>query len=107
MNKIRLREKIAEIAGRPYFPIEVSKFNDQVARVALFDGEFHWHQHEEDELFFVYEGEIEVQFKEKENVRVKEGEFFVVPKKVEHCPKGVVPSYVIFFESSSTNPKGD
>lgn len=35
------------------------RVNDAVARLAVVEGEFHWHKHErEDEFFFVLEGRL-------------------------------------------------
>ncbi|MDP7115630.1 MAG: cupin domain-containing protein [Candidatus Woesearchaeota archaeon] len=105
---IELEEKIKEINGKPYFPVEVAKVNDQVVRMALFEGDFHWHTHaEEDELFFVYKGEIEIQYKDRDNVRLKQGQMHVVPKGVEHCPKSIQPSYVLMFEPYQTKSEKD
>lgn len=105
---INLEDKIKEINGKPYSPVEVARINNQVVRMALFDGEFHWHKHiDEEELFFVYKGEIEIQYKDKPNMRVKQGEMIVVPKGIEHCPKSIVPSYVLLFEHYKTNSEGD
>jgi len=105
---VNLEEKIKEIGGKPYAAVEVARVNDQVVRMSLEDGEFHWHKHsDEDELFFVYRGEIEIQYRDRPNVRVKEGEMTVVPRGVEHCSRGIVPSYVLLFEPNQVNAHGD
>ncbi|MBS3135758.1 cupin domain-containing protein [Candidatus Woesearchaeota archaeon] len=105
---IDLKQKIKEFGGKPYSPIDVSRINDYVVRMALFDGEYHWHKHaNDDELFFVYIGEIEIQYKGRKNARVKEGQMHIVPKGTEHCPRSIKPSYVLLFEPFNVNPKGD
>nr|WP_240923467.1 cupin domain-containing protein [Thermococcus sp. 18S1] len=56
--------------------------------MALFDGEYHWHRHEnEDELFYVYRGRIVVQLRGQPDVVLSEGEMTVVPRGMEHCPR--------------------
>ncbi|MBI5065149.1 cupin domain-containing protein [Candidatus Woesearchaeota archaeon] len=108
MPVINLKQKIKEIGGKPYSPVDVARVNDQVVRMALFDGEFHWHKHaDEDELFFVFKGEIEIQYKDRDNVRLKQGQMHVVPKGVEHCPKSIKPSYVLMFEPYQVNTQGN
>lgn len=103
-----LKDKIKEIGNKPWSPFEVARVNDQVVRMALFDGEFHWHKHKfEDELFLVYSGEIEIQYKDRPNVRLKEGGIAIVPKNVEHCPKSIMPSYVLLFEPLKIKSNGD
>ncbi|MFH1850697.1 MAG: cupin domain-containing protein [archaeon] len=104
---VDLKQKIREIGGKPYCPVDVVRVNDQVIRMALVDGEFHWHRHAEDELFFVYSGEIVIQYKDRGNVRLAQGQMHVVPKGKEHCPKSIGPSYVLLFEPYKVNTRGD
>jgi len=55
---VNLDDKMGEI-DKPWSPIEVALVNDYVVRMALFLGEYHWHEHmNEDELFYVYKGRI-------------------------------------------------
>ena len=84
---ISLKEKMAKIP-QPWSPIELLKANDQVARMALFDGEYPWHKHvNEDELFYVYKGSIIIQVRGHPNIALHEGEMAVIPKGVEHSPR--------------------
>jgi hypothetical protein len=51
--RIDIEAKCEEI-GEPWSPVDLATVNDQVIRMALFHGEYHWHRHEEeDELFYV------------------------------------------------------
>jgi len=94
-----LTQKIQEIANRPWHPVEIARVNDQVVNLALFEGEFKWHEHKnDDEFFLVHSGEIIIQMKDQEDIHLKEGESAVVPKGIQHCPKAIVPSYVLMFE---------
>lgn len=104
-----LKDKIEEIAGRPWYPVEIAKVNNQVVRLALCKGEYHWHKHDnEDELFYVVEGELVIQMKKPYlDIVLKKGEIAVVPKGVEHCPKSDADTYVLMFEPYSLQSKGD
>ncbi|MFX0091425.1 MAG: cupin domain-containing protein [Candidatus Hodarchaeota archaeon] len=74
----------------------------------MYDGEYPWHKHEkEDELFYVHKGRIVIQFRNRENVVLNEGEIVVVPKGVEHSPKSLEKSYVLMFEPSTLKSPGD
>ncbi len=107
-SAIKLGDKINEIGGRPWSPVEVTRINDQVIRIALFKGEYHWHNHaDEDELILVYEGRIVVQFKDRPNVELNTGEMIIIPKGVEHCPKSLEDSYVLMFEPAGLKSQGD
>ena len=88
-------------------PVDVAFVNDQVIRVALFLGEYHWHKHEEeDELFFVYRGGIKIDL-EDEVIELNEGQLCVIPKGVMHKPKASEPSIVFLFEPVKLKSKGD
>ena len=104
---ISLKSKIEEMF-KPWSPIEVSRVNDQVVRMALFDGEYPWHKHvNEDELFYVYKGSIIIQVRGHPNIALHEGEMAVMPKGVEHSPRSLEPSYVLMFEPRSLKSQGD
>jgi quercetin dioxygenase-like cupin family protein len=104
---INVMDKIKEITT-PWSPVDVAKVNDQVIRLALFDGQYHWHKHtEEDELFYVLKGKIVIQLKGNPDITLHEGEMAVIPKNVEHRPKGLNPSYVLMFEPFVLKSQGD
>ncbi len=108
MPAISLKDKIREIGGKSWSPVDVARVNDQIIRMALLKGEFHWHRHaDEHELFYVYKGNIVIQFKDRPDINLNEGEITVVPKGVEHCPKSTEDSYVLLFEPLAVNTKGD
>lgn len=88
-------------------PVDVARVNDQVVRAALFDGEYHWHKHtEEDELFLVYKGSIRIELRD-EIIKLSHGQLCVIPKGVEHRPVAEVPSVVLLFEPSVLKSRGD
>lgn len=104
---INLEDKIKQI-DKPWSPIEVARVNDQVVRISLLKGEYHWHKHtDEDELFYVYKGSIVIQLKDQPDIALHEGEMVVIPKGVEHRPKSVEPSYVLLFEPYLLETRGD
>ena len=105
-SHINLVEKINQIT-KPWTPIDVARFNDQVVRLALFKGEYHWHRHEnEDELFYVYKGNITIHIRGQNDLVLKEGEMGLVPKGIEHCPRSDGDSYVLMFEPVSLQSAG-
>ncbi len=105
---IKIENKIKEIEGKPWHPIEVARVNDQVVRMALVKGEFHWHKHaNEDELFYVLRGEMIIQMKDYPNITLHDGEIAVIPKGVEHCPKSSMDTYILMFEPYTLKSRGD
>lgn len=107
ITKINIENEMEQI-DRPWSPIEIAWANDQVVRMALVEGEYHWHKHtNEDELFYVYRGSITVQLRDQPDISLDEGEMVVVPRGVEHCPKSAEPSYVLVFEPWVLESRGD
>ncbi len=92
----------------PWSPIEVARVNDQVVRMVLCRGEYHWHRHaEEDELFYVYKGTLVIEMKEHTDITLRAGELAVIPKNVEHRPVSHEPTYVMLFEPHALKSRGD
>jgi mannose-6-phosphate isomerase-like protein (cupin superfamily) len=70
-------------------------------------GEFIWHHHDrEDELFLVLKGTLRMKFREREAI-VREGEFVVVPRGVEHCPVADEEVHIVLIEPKSTLNTGN
>src|SRR5579859_7778319 len=84
MDKISLSEKFS-LFSELFTPKIVATLNENNILLAKVQGEFVWHTHEEDEMFFVVKGKLTIQLRDRE-VRLEPGEIFVVPRGVEHCP---------------------
>ena len=105
---INIEDRTKELGGIPWLPIDMVRVNDQVVRLVLFKGEFHWHKHaKEDELFLVIKGQIIIQLKDQPDINLQEGKMVVIPKGIEHCPKSSKTSYVLLFEPFALKKMGD
>src|SRR5229473_1252342 len=83
MNTINLKEKFSLISEH-YKPCIIGEVNECLVKAVKFKGEFLWHHHDnEDELFLVVKGSFRMKFRDRERL-VREGEFIVVPRGVEH-----------------------
>ncbi|MFB0514412.1 MAG: cupin domain-containing protein [Candidatus Bathyarchaeia archaeon] len=108
ISVISLKDKIREIGGKAWSPVDVARVNEQVVRLSLLEGEFHWHEHtNEDELFYVVKGKIVIQLKDQPDITLSEGQMAVIPKGIEHCPRSSEPSYVLLFEPYALKTRGD
>lgn len=106
MQKINLLEKFAGITGH-WDPKIVGELNDQHVKLVKFQGPFTWHHHEhEDELFYVVKGSFVMELRTG-NIELKEGEFLVVPKGVEHRPNAPEEVWVLLFEPAGTLNTGN
>jgi mannose-6-phosphate isomerase-like protein (cupin superfamily) len=104
---INLGQRIRQI-DKPWSPLEVARVNDQVVRLAMVEGEYHWHKHaNEDELFYVIEGNVTIELKGQPDVHLGEGEMAAVPKGVEHRPRSEEVSYLLVFEPHALVSRGD
>lgn len=85
----------------------IGTLNDCHVKAVKFKGEFIWHHHDnEDELFLVVKGTLRMKFRDRE-VLVREGEFVIVPKGVEHLPVADEEVHVILIEPQSTLNTGN
>ena len=85
----------------------VGELNNQAVKIAKLKGEFIWHHHEnEDEMFFVFKGELTIKLKDQ-NIILKENEFFIIPKGVEHKPVAKDEVWVMMFEPIGTVNTGN
>ena len=106
MGNVSLKDKFAGITEH-WSPEVVAELNGQQVKLAKFLGEFSWHTHnDEDELFLVVGGVIRIEMR-GETVELSEGEFYVVPRGVEHRPVADAEAAVLLFEPSSTIRLGD
>jgi mannose-6-phosphate isomerase-like protein (cupin superfamily) len=106
MEKINLAEKLAKVSEY-WSPKIVGEVNDSYVKLVKFQGEFVWHHHEnEDEMFLVVKGTMRMRFRERD-VLVREGEFIIVPRGVEHMPVAEGEVHVVLFEPKSTLNTGN
>ncbi len=106
MQKVSLAEKLSLFQDY-WSPKIVGALNGQHVKLAKLKGEFVWHHHaEEDELFLVLKGTLNLEFRDRTEV-LQEGEFIIVPKGVEHRPVAPEEVSVLLFEPASTLNTGN
>lgn len=106
MKSINLAEKLAMFSEH-WQPRTVGQFNGHDLRVAKLHGEFVWHRHEDtDDFFLVLSGRLVIQMRSG-NVTLEQGEMFVVPAGVEHCPLAEEEVQVLIIEKEGTPNTGD
>ncbi len=105
-EKVRLREKLATFDER-WSPRIVGELNGQRVLLAKLEGEFVWHAHaDEDEMFLVLHGRLEMQLRDRV-VMLEEGDMFIVPRGVEHRPVAHGVVHAMLFEPASTVNTGN
>ena len=105
-DRIDLAEKLATLEGT-FSPGIVGFLNENKLAVVKVKGEFVWHKHDDtDDFFLVLRGRLTIQMRDRD-VELAEGELFVVPRGVEHCPKAHEEAHVLLIEPRGTVNTGD
>jgi mannose-6-phosphate isomerase-like protein (cupin superfamily) len=106
MEKINVAQKFG-LFNDYWSPKIVGEINDSYVKLVKVKGEFVWHSHEkEDELFLLVKGKLVIRLRERD-VRLEEGEFFIVPKGVEHMPVAEEEAHVLLLEPKTTLNTGN
>jgi mannose-6-phosphate isomerase-like protein (cupin superfamily) len=106
VEKVNVAQKF-DLFSDYWSPKIAAELNDSYVKLAKFKGEFVWHHHEnEDELFFVTKGQLQIKLRDGE-VRIGAGEFVVVPRGVEHMPVAEEEVHVILIEPKTTLNTGN
>jgi mannose-6-phosphate isomerase-like protein (cupin superfamily) len=105
-KSVNLNDQFARFSDT-WSPKIVGELNGQHVKLAkLEEDKCPWHSHDaEDEMFLIVEGTIDIQLRDG-TVSVGPGEFYIVPKTVEHrvVPHGKVK--LILFEPAGTAHTG-
>ncbi|TKX81127.1 cupin domain-containing protein [Halorubrum sp. SD626R] len=107
MEKVTLADAFASIDER-WDPHLAGELNGQAVKLAKAEGEFVWHSHADaDELFLVTDGRLRIEFRDREDVTLEEGELLVVPRGTEHRPVAEPEAQILLFEPAGTRNTGD
>ena len=105
-GKINLKAKLADIHEH-WRPHIVGELNGQEVRLVKLQGEFVWHQHdEEDEAFLVLDGRLRVEFRDGA-VELDPGEMLVVPRGLEHRTAADQETAVLLLERAGARNTGN
>ncbi len=107
MNQVINIEQKFSLFSDYLSPKRIEILNGQQIILAKLKGEFVFHKHDhEDELFMVIKGQLLLELKDK-TVVVNPGEFYTVPKGVEHKPTAKEETHLLLFEPLETKHTGD
>lgn len=106
VNKVNLQQKFDSF-NEHWSPKIVAELNGQQVKLAKLQGEFVWHQHDnEDEMFLVSKGTLQIELEDRTLV-INAGEFVVIPKGTPHRPIAKEEVEVILFEPATTLNTGE
>ncbi|HUS02822.1 MAG TPA: cupin domain-containing protein [Chitinophagaceae bacterium] len=106
MQKVNIAEKLALFSDH-YNPRIAGELNGQQVKLVKLKGEFVWHKHDnEDELFYVLDGTLKMELRDK-TIEINKNEFLIVPRGVEHKPVADNEVSIMLFEPATTLNTGD
>lgn len=99
--------RLADECSERWWNQTLCRVNDCVARLGVFEGEFHWHKHDrEDEVFFVLEGELLLDL-EGRSVTLGPRQGMMVPRGAVHRTRAPRRTVVLMIEAATIAPRGD
>ena len=106
VDKVNLAEKFSKF-DELWTPKLVGELNENYVKLAKGEGELGWHSHEnEDEFFLVVSGHLDIHLRDQV-ISLDPGEFYVVPKGVEHRPVAAPGTEIVLIEPKETKHTGD
>ena len=91
-----------------WFNQTLTKVNDSVVRIGIVHGTFHWHKHDnDDEFFFVLEGELYLDFEDNNTLVLKANQGTTVSKGIMHRPRAPRKVVMLMVETADIKPLGD
>ena len=105
-KKINFKNKYSKFKNHWSHRI-IAEMNDYQFKLAKIKGEFVWHDHKDtDETFIVIEGEMILKLRDKD-IKLSQGEMYVVPKGVEHKPCAINECKILVVEPRGVVNTGD
>jgi hypothetical protein len=100
-------QKLADACADKWYNQTLCKVNDSVVRMAVIQGEYHWHEHKEiDEFFFVLDGKLMIDVEDRV-IELTPRQGFVVPKGVRHRTRAPDRTVILMVERADILPTGD
>lgn len=105
---MNLREEFKSVTN--YFsPKIIAEVNNQYVKIAKIKGnEIPWHNHEnEDELFFIVEGNLLMEIENEPSFIMQNGDLFVVSKGINHRVSSENECLIMMIETKTAKHTGD
>ncbi len=105
--KIVDEKALADACTHKWYNQTLCQVNGSVVRMAVVEGEYHWHQHtDDDEFFYVVEGKLLIDLEGK-TVELAPRQGFVVPKGVRHRTRAPQRTVILMVENAGIVPTGN
>ena len=100
-------KQLADDCKFQWYNQTLCQVNGSVVRLGVFQGEYHWHKHDEDdEFFYVIEGQLLIDLQGR-TVTLEPRQGFVVPKAVPHRTRALQRTVVLMVENAGIISTGN
>ena len=100
-------QALADATTHAWWNQTLCRVNESVVRLGVLQGEYHWHQHEEnDEFFLVLDGRLIVDLRDG-SIDLGPRQATVIPRGLEHRPRAPERTVVLMMEGADIVPTGD
>jgi len=98
---------LADACTFKWYNQTLCQVNNSVIRLGVFEGEYHWHKHDnDDEFFYVVEGKLLIDLKDRV-IELAPRQGTVVPKGVLHRTRAPMRTVALMVETAAIVPTGD
>jgi mannose-6-phosphate isomerase-like protein (cupin superfamily) len=98
---------LADACTYKWYNQTLCQVNESVVRMAVVEGEYHWHKHDaDDEFFYVVEGRFLIDLEDR-TVDLAPRQGFVIPKGVLHRTRALERTVILMVENAGIIPTGD
>src|SRR5947208_16941718 len=99
-------KSLADSCPFKWYNQTLCKVNGSVVRMAMIQGEYHWHKHDDDdEFFYVVEGGLLIDVEER-TVELAPRQGVVIPKGTMHRPRAPERTVILMVETKNIVPTG-
>jgi mannose-6-phosphate isomerase-like protein (cupin superfamily) len=101
-------KQLIDTVEEPWYNQTLIRVGAVLVRLGVMQGEYHWHKHDEqDEFFYVLQGEFHIELQDHDTVVLKPNQAFSVPAGMLHRPVVPIRSAVIMIEKAGIVATGD
>jgi len=98
--------KIVDECKEKWFNQTLTKINGSVARIGIVEGDYHWHQHEDDdEFFFVLSGKLFIDL-ENRTIELGPNQGVTISKGLLHRLRAPHKTVMLMVETATIDPIG-
>lgn len=98
-RKVSIAET-AELLTQPFTHIALGQVDDYCAYLSRFRGTYKFHEHAQDEMYVVLEGEILIDYYDGPSLPVRQGETLVVKAGERHRSRAEQDALVLMFKAA-------